>query len=659
MKVQLFALEKVAKIYAGVSAKKEEVSETFDGCPWVRVEDLRNGKIVQTSRRLSAAGMKRARISPPGTVFLSRTGTIGKTGICEEYMAPSNNILAAEFDEQLVDPLYGMYCLLAFRPEFLAESRGAVYDSLSISAFRRFVIPVPDLAAQRQIAGRLDLVARAQEQEEKLIEMVKGSVHALFDRCFGEETFLLERNRTWVNLEHLAEVTLSTAGKSQDDQGQEVSYIVTGQLNDWEIRCEGTEPVSVSPALAEKCGLTAGDLVMNRINQIDRLGRCGIVPELRRPAVFGLNTVRIRADREQTEPLFLAVWLTHPYVKHYIREHAKNSTSFQSSLSKQVIMELPVPKAGAEKQKRFASEIEKCFRYVRDAEETCRTLEEIRQINYKKIKALYEYAQREDTEIRYEKNKYWIAPSGQECFYDRYLECIQVPFREWNMLPVSVLPEGVELQFLDRLHTISDPSYGMPGHIRLRRVSGQRIQVIRMEAAASRESGGDEEKQRQLEEGLLSEQQDFGYIRHIEEREVPSGIRVKDILIRAAAGQEKEYSRFHRLPEAAKGFLRNLSRFQQAVYEEFLLAMQPLASHMAHRQMLLRADKEEIFQGHGVQDVTATVHLLENAGLLERRQGFYLNYYKEYKQGEERQPMLDHRGRPIPIDTWVWIMPKE
>ncbi len=32
---------------------------------------------------------------------------------------------------------------------------------------------------------------------------------------------------------------------------------------------------------------------------------------------------------------------------------------------------------------------------------------------------------------------------------------------------------------------------------------------------------------------------------------------------------------------------------------------------------------------------------------------------KEYKQGEERQPMLDHRGRPIPIDTWVWIMPKE
>ena len=70
--------------------------------------------------------------------------------------------------------------------------------------------------------------------------------------------------------------------------------------------------------------------------------------------------------------------------------------------------------------------------------------------------------------------------------------------------------------------------------------------------------------------------------------------------------------------------------------------------------MRLRFIEEETFRGHGIQDVSATIHLLEHVGILERREGFYLNYYREYKQGEERQLIYDHRGAPIPIDTWVW-----
>lgn len=232
-----------------------------------------------------------------------------------------------------------------------------------------------------------------------------------------------------------------------------------------------------------------------------------------------------------------------------------------------------------------------------------------------------------------------------------------MPFREWQDLRVDLLPVGVEMQFLDHLHAVSDASYGKLGHIRLKRLNRNEIQIISMSAAAGQENRMDERKSFPPDDSLMSEQQDFGYVRQVKTTDISFHDRVRDFLEREEYRRGNEYSRFSRLPGEVKQFLQSLSRFQQAVYEEFLLAMQPLASHMAYHQMNLRAEKE-LFPEYGIQDVTATVHLLEHAGLLERRQGFYLSYYKEYKQGEERELILDHRGRPIPIDTWVWILPE-
>lgn len=348
MKVRLFALEKIAKIYSGVNVRKEEISEKEEGYPWVRVEDLRNREICGTSRRLTDEGAKRAKISPPGTVFFSRTGTIGKVGICKTAMAPSNNIIAVEFDANQIEPLYGMYCLLAFRTEFIAEARGAVYDSLNLSAFRKFVIPVPDLDVQRGLAQKLELVRKSEEQAEEMIRQAKASVHELFEQYFHEEVRQISGS-SQVCLGMRAEIMLSIVGKKEEEQGETFSYIATGELNDWEISCSDAETKVLNPSLAGKCSLDSGDIVMNRINQADRLGRCGLVPRLEEPAVFGLNTVRIRARKNELEPLYLFIWLTHPYTRHYIRANAKNSTSFQSSLSKQVITELPLPEAGLEK----------------------------------------------------------------------------------------------------------------------------------------------------------------------------------------------------------------------------------------------------------------------------------------------------------------------
>lgn len=635
------------------------------GCPWVRVEDLNHGEVKETARTLSQEGMEQVRISPEDTVFFSSTGTIGKVGIAAVPMAPSNNLFAVEFDAEKVLPRYGMYCFLAMEETFQAEAGGAVYTSLRLSVFRKIRIPVPDLSVQRKIMDKLALLQESEWQQKRLAGEIRQAVHSRFDQYFCGITEAVMQEKHCLRLGDCADILLNGAAKTREEQGAAVFYVATSQLQDWEIQKEQVPEVDAKPEKLASYSLHAGDIVMNRVNSAERLGRCGILlTEPEKQFVFGQNTLRIRIKKQTLNPLFLFAWLTHPYIKHYIQGNAKNSTSFQSSLTKSVLEQIPIPEIDLLRQETYAEELNQYVLYVRNAEEIITTLQELQQVWYDRIRLLQQKGEEEESlttdQKNYQEGRYWITPSGCPCFYDSWLECIQIPKKERRSIRLSHLPLGAEMQFLDPVRTADQKDYGCMDHIRLKRVKENTVQLIRMQPVAYRSGKNKEEEdfERQLEEyGILSEQQDFGYIRRIQEVKTEQDMSVDQLFADYMSDHENGYSRFKSLPDAARSFVSRLSPFQQAVFEEFLLAMQPLACHMVGKQVGMRSEKD--FRGRGIQDVIATVRLLEHAGLLEKRQGLYLHYDGDYKQGEKREQILDHRGNPIPVDTWICAEVKE
>lgn len=321
--------------------------------------------------------------------IFSGTGTIGKVGISDKAMAPSNNIIAVEFDTQKVLPLYGMHCLAAMQNEFKAESRGSVYNSLRLSVFRKFKIPVPDMRFQKMAAGKLEALRQSETQQECLTEALKGAVCSVFDKHFYEEVNRVVYDTKFTHLKDCSEILLNGASRRMQtgDAGETVCYIATAQLDDWEIQYNQAPHEKVELEQVRRLALHAGDIVMNRINSVERLGRCGIVVlEPEQISVFGQNTVRIRADEERMDPYFLFAWMIHPYVKQYIQQNSKNSTAFQSSLNKRVLTELPVPEVKLARQREFAEELGEYFTYIKTAGQISETLKGLRQIWYDKIR---------------------------------------------------------------------------------------------------------------------------------------------------------------------------------------------------------------------------------------------------------------------------------
>lgn len=430
MTAKRMRLADVANIYTGLNPRPSKDAFGEGGCPWVMVEDLKQTVTLETARRLTPEGMKKARVSPAGTVFFSRTGTVGKVGIAGEPMAPSNNIIAVEFRRDLVDPLYGMYCLAALRGELEDAAEISVYRSLRLEEFRRFSIPVPEMAWQRQAAEKLEILHSAAEKQRRVLSDVRDASQAFFRRSFPAAIEAVIGGGAGVPLSAAAELRLNGALKKESPDSEACFYVSTPQLDNWEIPWDAVPVERTEPSSAERYRLRQYDIVMNRVNQENRVGRCGwLLEEPSGPAVFAQNTLLIRADREKLCPGFLFAWLLHPYVRRHLQSGIRRSTSFQCRLTREALTQLPLPEVPLEAQRRFETEYQAYFACARNNRRALELLEEQQAVWFDRIRRLAREAAGE-APSPYEKGRYWTAPSGRVFFYDAQLECFQLPLQE-------------------------------------------------------------------------------------------------------------------------------------------------------------------------------------------------------------------------------------
>ncbi|MEU2431284.1 restriction endonuclease subunit S [Streptomyces sp. NPDC007861] len=96
-------------------------------------------------------------------------------------------------------------------------------------------------------------------------------------------------------------------------------------------------------------GLAVGDIVINRVNTPELVGKSTAVRELAEPTVFESNMMRcsIRADR--AVPTFVEMWLGDVLSKRHFRVRAKSAIS-QASINGEDVRDCPFPQLAVTEQ---------------------------------------------------------------------------------------------------------------------------------------------------------------------------------------------------------------------------------------------------------------------------------------------------------------------
>lgn len=204
-------------------------------------------------------------------------------------------------------------------------------------------ILVPPLPEQRRI---VDILSRAEgivSLHREALAKTRELIPALFLDLFGDPA---TNPKGWP-VKTLGE--LISVGpqnglyKHVSAYGEGAPIVRIDAFYDGRLSGLGTlRRLSVTDEEIARYGLREGDILINRVNSPEYLGKSAVVPALAEPVVFESNMMRLAVDEKSVRPGYLIQHLQTGHIKTLILSKAKHAIN-QSSINQQDVKSFPVP----------------------------------------------------------------------------------------------------------------------------------------------------------------------------------------------------------------------------------------------------------------------------------------------------------------------------
>lgn len=285
----------------------------------------------------------------------------------------SIDFLKETFDV-VISPLYIVFeCEKSLLPHYLlrylkspvgitqirSKTRGAVRDNLTFNSLSEINIPITSIQEQRKIIKLLSDIEAILEKRQTTISYCDKLIESSFYNHFGDpfrntKNFRVEKLGNCFSLEPQNGIYVPFSEYGKGTKILRIDSFDDGQ----EISVEGLKKVNISKDHIEKYSLTKNDIIINRVNSRELLGKIGIVPHLEEAVVFESNMMRFAVKENVLRPIFLLKLFLSQYIKGQIRRNAKDAVN-QSSVNQQDIKNINVILPPIELQKSFENIVER------------------------------------------------------------------------------------------------------------------------------------------------------------------------------------------------------------------------------------------------------------------------------------------------------------
>lgn len=355
MRWPVVALGDVAQFVRGITYKPADVSVADDAnaIPCMRTKniqaDLEDDDLVYIPATL-AKPEKRLR---QGDILVSSANSWNLVGKCSWVPELSYDATFGGFtsvlrttDKQL-SARYLYRWFSTERVQALARSFGQQTTNIANLNHARCLtleIPLPPLAEQRRIAAILDKADALRRKRQRAIESLDSLTQSIVT-----EKLLGGHKITFGDL--ILGGPTNGLYKPSSAYGSGAPILRIGNFYDGKIT-DLTElrRLDVSDDEIKRFGLTVGDIIINRVNSLEYLGKSALVEHLGEPTVYESNMMRLTVDSNRLLPEVCISLLQTADVKRQILGKAKNAVN-QSSINQGDVrsLELPLPSMDAQR----------------------------------------------------------------------------------------------------------------------------------------------------------------------------------------------------------------------------------------------------------------------------------------------------------------------
>lgn len=206
----------------------------------------------------------------------------------------------------------------------VGQMRGANYPAVSDGVIKRSTLSLPTLGEQRRIVELLEQADGLRRQRAEADQLADRILPALFHQMFGDPA----TNPKKLPRAKLGGVIVETAYGTSVSSNTNAKGIPVLRMNNissnGKLNLEDVKHVELDAAELQRHMLEPGDLLFNRTNSRELVGKTGIWRGAM-PAVAASYLIRVRVDRALVNPEFVWAWLNTGFIKSRLFEMARRA----------------------------------------------------------------------------------------------------------------------------------------------------------------------------------------------------------------------------------------------------------------------------------------------------------------------------------------------
>lgn len=286
--------------------------------------------------------------------YIGRTVVYDKQG--DEQIIHGMNLLRLIPTDILISDYFQYYTLSPAFKECVARIRKDAVNqsSFAISDLVRINIPVPPLPIQQQIVAELDKVSEIIEKKKQQVKELDYLAQSIFYDMFGDP---VENEMGWEvkNLgEECSELRYGTSRPAVD--GGKYGYLRMGNLTiTGHLDLSNLKYIDIPEDEIEKCLVRKGDVLFNRTNSLDLIGKTCMF-DLDEPMVIAGYIIRVRL-KPTLHPRYVVSLFNTQVMKKVLRKMAKGAVN-QANINSKELSSIIIPIPPLPLQQTFAQKVE-------------------------------------------------------------------------------------------------------------------------------------------------------------------------------------------------------------------------------------------------------------------------------------------------------------
>lgn len=222
-----------------------------------------------------------------------------------------------------------------------ARGMGARRDSVSAQTFLSMLLPLPPLEEQRRIVARIEELASKIEEARGLRRQAaieaEGLVSTAISTLFSEG---IEKGWLAGPLgDYVIDDCYGTSEKADDDESG-TPILRMGNIQNGRLVLRDLKYLHLNEKYRTKLLLTPGDILVNRTNSAELVGKCSVF-NLEGEYAFASYLIRLRLDTTRAEPRLVASYINSPSGRAYMFSERKQMTG-QANVNATKLKALPI-----------------------------------------------------------------------------------------------------------------------------------------------------------------------------------------------------------------------------------------------------------------------------------------------------------------------------